>query len=214
MKTISEKLKATQMESSTKTKVALERKLNGVIANLLRRLGKGVIDKSYAPLEVEFTGKITDSLQYNLVFQEKSYYSDVKVLLKFLFEKGCAVKGKNYWSSSSSSSSSSYKGLNLIVQMPPGSLASDLYVDSRFPFEINCHTNDSFELQRGKSRDLCEIIKTERVLARRKQLNRRLCDLWDCVAVPKDEKFEPACFGEFIVDDKNCTIVMCSENIV
>ena len=76
MKTISEKLKATQMESSTKTKVALERKLNGVIANLLRRLGKGVIDKSYAPLEVEFTGKITDSLQYNLVFQEKSYYSD------------------------------------------------------------------------------------------------------------------------------------------
>ena len=207
MRTISQRVVASELESSKKSRIALERKLNCAIANLLHchnsksREVTTMQDRSYAPLDNEITGRLTDTLRYNLVFDEKSYYSSVKSLLDFLIdEKGCMVSGKNFWRSKNEPSS--YMGLNLVVKLPIDFAVSHLYADARFPFEIDCHTNDSFELQAGKSRDLLKIIKTERVVARRKQLNASLCDLWNRIHVPCDERFEPASFDEYVVDTR------------
>ena len=197
--------------------------MNSGIAQLLRRNNSKtrvttssttIQDRSYSPLDNEITGRMTNTLRYNLVLNEKSYYSAVKTLLEFLInEKGCVVTGKNFWRSKSEASS--YMGLNLVVRLPPDSAASHLYADARFPFEIDCHTNDSFELQAGKSRDLLEIIRTERVLARRKQLNTRLCDLWNNIHVPRDERFKPASFDEYTVEeDGKCVITKGADDLL
>lgn len=88
---------------------------------------------------------IHDALRYTFCIDDADYTASVNEIMRAIVDHGCAVyRFKNFWGNTG------YKGINAQLQMPDGQI-----------FELQLHTQDSYDAKEVKTHALYEIVRSE-----------------------------------------------------
>ena len=118
----------------------------------------------------EAVGALYDALRYTFIIDDDRYISDTDAILKALVEQDYKVEYfRNSWGNDG------YKGINTNLRTPGGYL-----------FEIQFHTQDSFETKEYKTHALYEIARSETSTeAEKQEANAKQRELFAAVPVPE-----------------------------
>lgn len=112
---------------------------------------------------------IHDALRYTFIIDDDQYTNGVDEILKSLVSLGYRVERlKNTWGSEG------YKGINTNLTTPDG-----------YIFEVQFHTQDSFDAKEVKTHDLYEIVRSEESTeAEKLEANAKQKAIFNAVPVP------------------------------
>ena len=105
-----------------------------------------IIDKTDMEISLEEAALgIHDALRYTFCIDDAEYTASVNEIMRAIVDHGCAVyRFKNFWGNTG------YKGINAQLQMPDGQI-----------FELQLHTQDSYDAKEVKTHALYEIVRSE-----------------------------------------------------
>ncbi len=130
------------LETDSRHLTGLEHRLKS-LASIARKLISNAHDMEVSLEEAIPT--VRDALRYTFIIDYEEYTSGVDALLKALVERGYGVaRVNNTWGGDG------YKGINTNLTTPGGYL-----------FEIQFHTQDSFDAKEVKTHALYEIVRSE-----------------------------------------------------
>lgn len=118
----------------------------------------------------EAADTVKDALRYTFCLADEAYTDGVDEILKVLDERGFTFdKVKNYWGSEG------YKGINTNPVTPDG-----------FVFEIQFHTQDSYDAKEVKTHALYEIVRSEESSeAEKEEASAKQLEIFATVPVPE-----------------------------
>jgi hypothetical protein len=160
------------LENRLKTDVSLARKLGDLVKT--RVDGGEPPDKALS----EEVANIKDALRYTVIVNSSRYASVANTTIPAALAGVGAVqiKNKNTWIGKDKSDS--YHGINQVytVELKPG---------TRFPFEVQIHTSESWDMKTKQHAEYEEARKADTTPERRKELEDKMAKGWETVPVPK-----------------------------
>lgn len=156
------------MESESMYLTGLEHCLKSP-ESIARKLLLNAHDMEISPEEAVET--IHDALRYTFIIADEAYTSGADAVLKALTQQGYSVERvSNTWKNDG------YKGINTNLTTPDG-----------YWFEIQFHTQDSFETKEFKTHYLYEIVRSEdSTEAEKLEADAKMREIFATVPVPDD----------------------------